>query len=222
MQFGENDGNYFEGSLLASDPINNTNSIFVLESAKLAKLDFEAMQYLKHARIIITDSQINFIELCQKLKAEILKDEEQWRDCAHVRFMLLENPDDIAKLLKILESGSTFKNEDKTDRAFFLGQLLKNLDHSIWENVSKDKLRRKFADFEPKWSTKMLKYMVTPATLERLITKNYSESEAIEKCISMHETIEKIRQGQFDSIEEEEKADSAVVQVQEEQKQHQQ
>ena len=37
MQFGESDGAYFEGSLLPSDPINNSNGIFVVESEKLAR-----------------------------------------------------------------------------------------------------------------------------------------------------------------------------------------
>ena len=76
MQFGESDGQYFEGSLLTSDPINNSNSIFVIESAKLAKLEFDTLLILKHARIVITDNGVDFNELMKMLKVEIQKDEE--------------------------------------------------------------------------------------------------------------------------------------------------
>ena len=95
MQFGESDSQYFEGSLLASDPINNSNSIFVIESQKLAKLDFEALLILKHARIVITDNGAQFDEIMKKLKVEIQKDEDNWRACTNVRFMILSDPEDV-------------------------------------------------------------------------------------------------------------------------------
>lgn len=195
MQFGESDGAYFEGSLLSSDPINNSNGIFVVESEKLAKLEFETLLILKHARIVITDSGVNFNELMKLLKVEIQKDEDQWRACTHVRFMILADAEDVSKLLRITETGSTFKNEDTTSRAYFLGQLLQNLDASIWERVSKDQLRRKFADYDPERSTKELMYIRAPQTLGKLIEQNYSESESCEVQISMIETLEKIRTG---------------------------
>ena len=35
LQFGKGEANYFEGSLADSDPVNNVNSIFIVEPAKL-------------------------------------------------------------------------------------------------------------------------------------------------------------------------------------------
>ena len=174
-QFGESEGQYFEGSLVASDPVNNENSIFVIESEKLAKPDNQTLLILKYARIVITDNAVAFDNLMKQLKVEIQKDEDNWRECANTRFMVLSNPEDVEKLLKIAETGSTIKNEDTTDRAYFLGQLLKHLDSSIWEKVSKEKLRRKFADYSIERSTKELMYIRAPATLGGLIESNYSD-----------------------------------------------
>ena len=47
---------------------------------------------LKHARIVITDNDAQFDEIMKKLKVEIQKDEDNWRACTNVRFMILSDP----------------------------------------------------------------------------------------------------------------------------------
>ena len=75
MQFGEGDGEYFEGSLVASDPVNNANNIFVVDSAKFVKPDNATLLILKYARIVITDNNVQFDDLMKQLKVEIQQDE---------------------------------------------------------------------------------------------------------------------------------------------------
>ena len=98
------------------------------------------------------------------------------------------------------------------DRAYFLGQLLRNLDAQIWENISKDKLRRKFAEIDIERSTKQIMYIRAPAILSRLVEKNFAdEQESCDAQINMIETIEKIRTGQLPFVEDEEKKEEAKV-----------
>ena len=73
MQFGPEEGKYFEGSICgdSSNPESNQNGIFLLPSSKLQEPNKNTMQVLKYASIVITDSGCNFDEFMQTMKGRI-------------------------------------------------------------------------------------------------------------------------------------------------------
>ena len=125
-------------------------------------LDRDTLLTLKYASTIITDKAVNFDEVMKLLRREIVHDENKWKQCTRTRFVVLSGDDDLGRLQAIIASDSLVKNEDTESRAYFLGQLLKHLDASLWDKVSKEQFRKRYADYDESRSIKELKYFRVP------------------------------------------------------------
>ena len=145
IQFGPQEGTFFEGAICESNPESNQNGIFLLPSSKLQEPNKGTMQILKTARIIITDSGCDFDDFMKTMKGRIREDIEQFRQCSQTRFFVLETPEEVEKISSIIKHGSKVRNTNQMDRGYFLGMVLKHIDQSIWDKVDKQVYKKKFA-----------------------------------------------------------------------------
>ena len=169
MQFGKGEDEYIEGALVDSDPINNVNGIFLVEPAKLMNPSQATLSILKYAKCVITDKTVKFDDMMKALKKEIRKDKNKWQACAETLFMTLKGDEDFSKLQAVIEAGSTFKNTEKENRAYLLGQIFKHLDPQIWEKVEKETFRKKYAEYDAQKSFSELRDDYVPKTLANYI-----------------------------------------------------
>jgi len=129
---------------LQKNESGSSNGIFVLPSQRLKDLSKGTLEILKQASIVITDDGLVIDEFMSKLKVEILKDIGNLKPCSQTCFKVLEHADDIPKIMSIIEAGSTVKNTDMTNRAYFLGMILKHIGQEVWDKVDKSTYIKKY------------------------------------------------------------------------------
>ena len=153
---------------------------------------------MKSASIVITDGGCDFNAFMKTLKERILKDAERWRNCSQTRFVVLNGDAAVLERIHhIIEPNSPVKNTDMTDRAYFLGMVLKHISQDIWDKVDKNLYRRKFASIGIENSFEDVSCVWASQTLAELVEQKFSEDESIGIQISMGETFEMIRSGEF-------------------------
>lgn len=166
------------GPLAESDPENNTDSVFVLPSFKLKEPSTLTWSIMKHGKVIITDAGCDFDELMQLIKQKIVKDENKWRSCTQIRWIVLNKVEDTEKIMSIIESGSKVKNTDLTDRGFFLGSILKHISQDIWDKVDKDLYKKKFINTDKDKSFEEMSTVWSSQILAELIESKFPEEES--------------------------------------------
>lgn len=199
MQFGKDKDSQFNGEIYGyeeEDPAEHSDGIYLVPSEALSELSIETLTVIKYASIIITDdSSCDFDQFMQSLKACILKgtpeDALYWKPCPLTRFIVLDSAASVEKLSKLMMPGSTEKNTDLTDRGYLLSKILKHMDASIWEKVTKDDFIEKFANIDAEHSYQQTMQESTKILAEA-IEKEFSEEESPMKQIAMGEIFEKI------------------------------
>lgn len=136
-----------------------------------------------------------------KLKVEILKDIGNLKPCSQTCFKVLEHADDIPKIMSIIEAGSTVKNTDMTNRAYFLGMILKHIGQEVWDKVDKSTYIKKYMNIGAEHSFEAVSTTWSTQILAELIEAKWPEEESFMVQISVGEVFEKIRSGEFAILE---------------------
>jgi hypothetical protein len=155
------------------------------------------MQIIKAASMIITDNGLSSDKFLKTLKRKMLQDLDRWRNCSQTRFIILKDANDVKKIESIMEPGSSVKNTDIMDRAYFLGSVLKHIDSSIWEKVDKEVYIRKFACIGPDMNFDEVTSVWALQLLAEQIESKFNEAESGVHQIACLETVQKIREGEF-------------------------
>ena len=207
MVFGPEQGKFYEGKIVEGD-LSNQGGIFLIPSSKLVKPNKQTMKVLNLAKYVITDSEIDFDEFMKTLKQQVRQEISELKNAAATTYIVVNTSDEVKKISQIIKTGSDLKNTEISDRGYFLGSILQNADQPIWDKVNKNAFKKKFAaigadvtyeEVSTVWGTQILAEMIETACGQ----SNQEESFMLQ--ISMSETFEKIRSGQFIGQSEENK-----------------